>query len=33
MEADLDSFHTHNIYVRGLPSTTTDDSFLEMCQL
>jgi hypothetical protein len=33
LEADLDSFHTHNIYVRGLPSTTTDDSFLEMCQV
>ncbi|KAI9284315.1 hypothetical protein BC943DRAFT_338262 [Umbelopsis sp. AD052] len=24
-------FHTHNIYVRGLDSTTTDEAFADMC--
>lgn len=33
LEAELNSFHTHNIYVRGLSSSTTDDSFREMCQV
>lgn len=33
LEAELNSYHTHNIYVRGLSSSTTDDSFLEMCQV
>lgn len=33
LEADLNSYHTHNIYVRGLSSTTTDESFMEMCQV
>lgn len=28
-----EEYHTHNVYVRGLPSSTTDDSFLEMCQV
>ncbi|CAO3694410.1 unnamed protein product [Rhizopus stolonifer] len=27
-----ETYHTHNIYVRGLPSSTTDESFLEICQ-
>lgn len=31
-EAETNSYHTHNIYVRGLPSTITDDSFLELCR-
>ncbi|KAI9283372.1 hypothetical protein BY458DRAFT_496327 [Sporodiniella umbellata] len=31
-EPESNSFHTHNIYVRGLPSTITDDSFLDLCQ-
>ncbi|CAO3643764.1 unnamed protein product [Cunninghamella blakesleeana] len=26
------SFHPLNVYVRGLPSTTTDESFLELCK-
>lgn len=26
-------FHTHNVYVRGLAPTTTDDSFLELCSV
>lgn len=33
LEAEANSFHTHNIYVRGLSPTTTDESFLEMCQV
>ncbi|GAA5797657.1 hypothetical protein HPULCUR_003048 [Helicostylum pulchrum] len=33
LELELNSFHTHNIYVRGLSSSTTDESFLEMCQV
>ncbi|CAO3649043.1 unnamed protein product [Mucor hiemalis] len=33
LEAELNSFHTHNIYVRGLSSSTTDESFKEMCQV
>ncbi|KAG1047647.1 hypothetical protein G6F43_009914 [Rhizopus delemar] len=32
LEPEINSYHTHNIYVRGLPSTITDDAFLEMCQ-
>ncbi|KAG1329181.1 hypothetical protein G6F62_007790 [Rhizopus arrhizus] len=32
LEAEINSYHTHNIYVRGLPSSITDESFLEMCQ-
>ncbi|CEJ05231.1 hypothetical protein RMCBS344292_19176 [Rhizopus microsporus] len=32
LESDINAYHTHNIYVRGLPSSTTDESFLEMCQ-
>ncbi|KAI8984234.1 hypothetical protein BDF20DRAFT_817224 [Mycotypha africana] len=30
---DAVDYHTHNIYVRGLSSSTTDESFLEMCQV
>lgn len=26
-------YHTNNVYVRGLPPSTTDESFLEMCQV
>jgi hypothetical protein len=33
LELELNSFHTHNIYVRGLSCSTTDESFLEMCQV
>lgn len=33
LEAEMNSFHTHNIYVRGLSSSTTDESFKEMCQV
>ncbi|KAG2198069.1 hypothetical protein INT47_011904 [Mucor saturninus] len=33
LELELNSFHTHNIYVRGLSTSTTDESFLEMCQV
>ncbi|CAO0803468.1 unnamed protein product [Mucor circinelloides] len=33
LEAEVNSYHTHNIYVRGLSSSTTDESFLEMCQV
>ncbi|KAI7905164.1 uncharacterized protein BX663DRAFT_430292 [Cokeromyces recurvatus] len=33
VDSDLNSFHTHNIYVRGLSASTTDESFLEMCQV
>jgi hypothetical protein len=33
LEQELNSYHTHNIYVRGLASSTTDASFLEMCQV
>ncbi|KAI8352838.1 hypothetical protein EDC96DRAFT_517646 [Choanephora cucurbitarum] len=33
LEAESNSYHTHNIYVRGLPSTLTDEAFLEMCQV
>lgn len=33
LELELNSFHTHNIYVRGLSTSTTDDTFLEMCQV
>jgi hypothetical protein len=29
----LTSFHPQNIYVRGLPTTETDESFLELCQV
>ncbi|KAI9467801.1 MAG: hypothetical protein EXX96DRAFT_492983 [Benjaminiella poitrasii] len=32
-DSSLNSFHTHNIYVRGLSASTTDESFLEMCQV
>lgn len=28
-----DEYHSHNIYVRGLDSSITDESFLEMCQV
>ncbi|CEP12843.1 hypothetical protein [Parasitella parasitica] len=33
LEVEANSFHTHNIYVRGLAISTTDQSFLEMCQV
>jgi hypothetical protein len=33
LEDDIDSYHTHNVYIRGLPSSTTDESFLDMCKL
>ncbi|KAI9319199.1 hypothetical protein BX666DRAFT_1923992 [Dichotomocladium elegans] len=26
-------FHSHNVYVRGLPVTTTDESFMELCSV
>ncbi|KAI8139759.1 hypothetical protein BJV82DRAFT_646056 [Fennellomyces sp. T-0311] len=26
-------YHSHNIYVRGLSSTTTDESFMELCRV
>lgn len=29
----LTQFHPQNIYVRGLPVTETDDSFLELCKV
>lgn len=29
----LTQFHPQNIYVRGLPLTETDDSFLELCKV
>lgn len=29
----LTSFHPQNIYVRGLPMTETDESFLELCKV
>ncbi|KAI8380616.1 hypothetical protein EDC96DRAFT_604100 [Choanephora cucurbitarum] len=31
--AHLHQFHPQNIYVRGLPATETDESFLELCQV
>ncbi|ORY94782.1 hypothetical protein BCR43DRAFT_333044 [Syncephalastrum racemosum] len=27
------NYHSHNIYVRGLSSTTTDESFMELCRV
>ncbi|KAI8082683.1 uncharacterized protein B0P05DRAFT_578814 [Gilbertella persicaria] len=31
--AHLTQFHPQNIYVRGLPATETDESFLELCKV
>jgi hypothetical protein len=33
LEDDIDPYHSHNVYIRGLPSSTTDESFLDMCKL
>ncbi|RCH86433.1 hypothetical protein CU098_004021, partial [Rhizopus stolonifer] len=33
LETEANHYHTHNVYVRGLSSSTTDESFLEMCQV
>ncbi|KAI7850481.1 hypothetical protein BDC45DRAFT_446976 [Circinella umbellata] len=32
-QEQLMNYHSHNIYVRGLSSTTTDESFLELCRV
>ncbi|KAI8882042.1 RNA-binding domain-containing protein [Backusella circina FSU 941] len=33
LEDEMNSYHTHNVYIRGLPLSTTDDSFLDMCKV
>ena len=32
-QEEVINYHSHNVYVRGLSSTTTDESFLELCRV